>query len=57
MVKYSYYPGNVARQASQEVEDSIQPLAKSLGIDLVEMIGYSSDGGDIIKAMRSCNWL
>lgn len=49
MVKYSYYPGNVARQASQEVEDTIQPLAKSLGIELIEMIGYSSDGGDIIK--------
>ena len=49
MVKYSYYPGNVARQSSYEVEDTIQPLCKSLGIDLIEMIGYNSDGGNIIK--------
>lgn len=49
MVKYSYYPGNVARQSSYEVEDTIQPLCKSLGIELVEIVGYNSDGGNIIK--------
>jgi len=49
MVKYSYYPGNVARQSSQEVEDTIQPLARTLGIELVEMVGYNGDGGNIIK--------
>lgn len=49
MVKYSYYPGNVARQSSYEVEDTIQPLCKTLGINLVEIIGYNSDGGNIIK--------
>ena len=49
MVKYSYYPGNVARQSSYEVEDTIQPLCKALGIDLIEMVGYNSDGGNIIK--------
>ena len=49
MVKYSYYPGNVARQSSFEVEDTIQPLCKSLGIELVEIVGYNSDGGNIIK--------
>ena len=49
MVKYSYYPGNVARQSSQEVEDTIQPLARSLGIELIEMVGYNGDGGNIIK--------
>ena len=49
MVKYLYYPANVARQSSYEVEDTIQPLCKSLGIDLIEMIGYNSDGGNIIK--------
>ena len=48
MVKYSYYPGNVARQSSYE-EDTIQPLCKTLGITLVEIIGYNSDGGNIIK--------
>tara|TARA_B100000886_G_scaffold166736_1_gene113948 strand:+ start:361 stop:1218 length:858 start_codon:yes stop_codon:yes gene_type:complete len=49
MVKYSYYPGNVARQSSFEVEDTIQPLCKALGIELIEMVGYNSDGGNIIK--------
>ena len=49
MVKYSYYPGNVARQSSQEVEDTIQPLARSLGIELIEMVGFNGDGGNIIK--------
>jgi heterodisulfide reductase subunit B len=49
VVKYSYYPGNVARQSSFEVEDTIQPLCKSLGIELVEIVGYNSDGGNIIK--------
>ncbi|MDP6869310.1 MAG: heterodisulfide reductase-related iron-sulfur binding cluster [Candidatus Poseidoniaceae archaeon] len=49
MVKYSYFPGNVARQASQEVEDTMQPLCKSLGIELIEMVGYNGDGGDIVK--------
>jgi len=49
MVKYSYYPGNVVRQSSREVEDTIQPLCRSLGIELIEIIGYSSDGGNIIK--------
>ena len=49
MVKYSYYPGNVARQSSFEVEDTIQPLCKTLGIELFEIVGYNSDGGNIIK--------
>ena len=49
MVKYSYYPGNVARQSSREVEDTIQPLCRSLGIELIEIVGYNCDGGNIIK--------
>lgn len=49
MVKYSYYPGNVARQSSREVEDTLQPLCKTLGIELFEIVGYNSDGGNIIK--------
>ena len=49
MVKYSYFPGNVARQSSSEVEDTIQPLCKTLGIELIEIVGYNSDGGNIIK--------
>ena len=49
MAKYSYYPGNAARQSCLEVEDTIQPVSSSLGIQLIEMPGYSSDGGDVIK--------
>ena len=48
MVKYSYYPGNSARQSSSEVEDTIQPMARSLGLDLVDITGYNSDGGEVI---------
>lgn len=49
MVKFAYYPGNVARAASYEVEDCIQPLCSSLGIELVEIPKATSDGGNIIS--------
>jgi succinate dehydrogenase / fumarate reductase cytochrome b subunit len=49
MAKIAYYPGNVARAASMEVEDCIQPLCKSLGIELIELPKASSDGGNIIR--------
>ena len=49
MPKIAYYPGNVARAASMEVEDCIQPLCKTLGIDLIELPEATSDGGNIIK--------
>ena len=48
MPKIAYYPGNVARAASMEVEDCIQPLCKSLGIDLIEIPKATSDR-NIIK--------
>ena len=48
MVKYSYYPGNTARQSSSEVEDTIQPMARSLGLDLIDITGCNSDGGEVI---------
>ena len=49
MVKYSYYPGNTARQSSIEVEDTIQPMARSLGLDLIDITGCNSDGGEVIS--------
>jgi|TARA_A100001388_G_C28774108_1_gene505970 succinate dehydrogenase / fumarate reductase cytochrome b subunit len=49
VAKIAYYPGNVARAASMEVEDCIQPLCKSLGIELIEIPKASSDGGNIIS--------
>ena len=48
-MKIAYYPGNTARAASSEVEDCIQPLCKTLGIQLIEIPKASSDGGNIIK--------
>ena len=49
MVKFAYYPGNVARAASIEVEDCIQPLCSTLGIELIEIPKATSDGGNIIS--------
>tara|TARA_B100000459_G_scaffold81280_1_gene45394 strand:- start:5247 stop:6107 length:861 start_codon:yes stop_codon:yes gene_type:complete len=48
-IKMAYYPGNAARAASSEVEDCIQPLCKTLDIQLIELPRASSDGGNIIK--------
>ncbi|MDE0857557.1 MAG: CoB--CoM heterodisulfide reductase iron-sulfur subunit B family protein [Candidatus Poseidoniaceae archaeon] len=48
-LKIAYYPGNTARAASSEVEDCLQPLCKTLGIQLIEIPKASSDGGNIIK--------
>ncbi|RJU93692.1 MAG: hypothetical protein DWC08_03190 [Candidatus Poseidoniales archaeon] len=48
-IKMAYYPGNAARAASSEVEDCIQPLCKTLDIQLFELPRASSDGGNIIK--------
>ena len=53
MPKIAYYPGNVARAASMEVEDCIQPLCKTLGIELIELPEATSDGGNIIKQASS----
>ncbi len=48
-IKIAYYAGNTARAASAEVEDCIQPLCKTLGVELIELPKASSDGGNIIK--------
>jgi heterodisulfide reductase subunit B len=48
VVKYSYYPGNTARQSSSEVEDTIQPMARTLGLELLDITGCNSDGGEVI---------
>mgnify|MGYP005716447507 CR=1 FL=1 len=36
-----------------EVEDCIQPLCKTLGIELIELPQATSDGGNIIKQASS----
>ncbi len=48
-VRFAYHPGNVGRESCAEVEDTIVPLANTLGIELVEIQGGSSDGAGIIK--------
>ena len=47
--KYAYFPGNVARGSSSEVDDTMIPLCKTLGITLVELKGATSCGAGIIK--------
>ena len=47
--KYAYFPGNVSRGSSAEVEDTMIPLCNSLGITLVELKGATSCGAGIIK--------
>ena len=47
--KYAYFPGNVARGSSSEVEDTMIPVCRSLGITLVELKGATSCGAGIIK--------
>ena len=49
MAKFAYYPGNVARAASIEIEDCIQPLCSTLGINLIEIPKVTSDGGNVIS--------
>ena len=49
MAKFAYYPGNVARAASIEIEDCIQPLCSTLGINLIEIPKATSDGGNVIS--------
>jgi len=53
MVKFAYYPGNVARAASIEIEDCIQPLCSTLGIELIEISKATSDGGNVISQASS----
>ena len=47
--KYAYFPGNVSRGSAAEVEDTMIPLCRSLGINLVELKGATSCGAGIIK--------
>ena len=48
-LKYAYHPGNVAHSSATEVAETMEPVAQSLGIELVPMSGATSCGAGIIR--------
>jgi heterodisulfide reductase subunit B len=50
--RYAYHPGNVAHSGSPEVSESMIPLVKSLGIELVPLEGATSCGAGIIRQVN-----
>ena len=48
-LKYAYHPGNVAHSSAIEVAQTMEPAAKSLGIELVPLQGATSCGAGIIR--------
>ena len=46
---YAYHPGNVAHSSAQEVDDTVFPAAKTLGINLIPLEGATSCGAGIIR--------
>lgn len=48
-VKYAYHPGNVAHSSAIEVAETMPPVARSLGIELIPLKGATSCGAGIIR--------
>ena len=48
-LKYAYHPGNVAHSSATEVAETMEPVARSLGIELIPMKGATSCGAGIIR--------
>lgn len=48
-VKFAYHPGNVAHSSAPEVADTMGPLARALGIELVPLAGATSCGAGIVR--------
>ena len=48
-LKYAYHPGNVAHSGSPEINDTMIPLARPLGIKLTSLDGATSCGAGIIR--------
>ena len=48
-LKYAYHPGNVAHSSATEVAETMEPVAQSLGIELVPMRGATSCGAGITR--------
>ncbi len=47
--KYAYHPGNIAHSSATEVDQTMVPSARSLGIELLPMDGATSCGAGIIR--------
>ena len=47
--KYAYHPGNIAHSSATEVSQTMEPTARSLGIELFPMVGATSCGAGIIR--------
>lgn len=47
--KFAYHPGNVAHSSAPEVADTMGPLARALGIELVPLAGATSCGAGIVR--------
>ena len=48
-LKYSYHPGNVAHSGSPEVGETMDAVARNLGLELTPLEGATSCGAGIIK--------
>ena len=48
-LKYAYHPGNVAHSSATEVAETMEPVARSLGIELAPLKGATSCGAGIIR--------
>ena len=48
-LKYAYHPGNVSHSSATEVAETMEPAAKSLGIELIPLQGATSCGAGIIR--------
>ena len=48
-LKYAYHPGNVAHSSATEVAETMEPVARSLGIELIPLKGATSCGAGIIR--------
>lgn len=48
-LKYAYHPGNIAHSSATEVAQTMEPAARSLGIDLFPIKGATSCGAGIIR--------
>ena len=49
VLKYAYHPGNVAHSGSPEINETMMPLAHTLGIKLTPLDGATSCGAGIIR--------
>ena len=51
-LKYAYHPGNAAHSGSPEVSDTMEAVARNLGLELTYLDGATSCGAGIIKASK-----